>query len=63
MRDVLSRRMALGGLLAVAIVVFIALASGGREAGQPLRVAAAADLYPAFTEIGRLFEAETGRKV
>lgn len=59
----LSRRMALGGLLAVAIVVFIALASGGREAGQPLRVAAAADLYPAFTEIGRLFEAETGRKV
>ncbi len=49
--------------MVVAIVAFFALASGGREGDQPLRVAAAADLHLAFTEISRLFEAETGQKV
>lgn len=32
-------------------------------ASEPLTVAAAASLQPAFTEIGRLFEAETGQPV
>ncbi len=59
----MRRRIALGILSVLAVVAAFALASVGREGDQPLHVAAAADLHLAFTEIGRVFEAETGKKV
>lgn len=37
--------------------------SGSSRAGEPLRVAAASDLATAFPEVGKAFEAATGRKV
>lgn len=36
---------------------------GGAHAGEPLRVAAAADLAMAFAEVGAAFEKDTGKKV
>jgi len=37
--------------------------SGSSRVGEPLRVAAAADLANAFPEVGKAFEAATGKKV
>ena len=37
--------------------------SGSSRVGEPLRVAAASDLASAFPEVGKAFEAATGRKV
>ena len=37
--------------------------SGSSRAGEPLRVAAASDLATAFPEVGKAFEAATGKKV
>lgn len=37
--------------------------SGSSRVGEPLRVAAASDLATAFPEVGKAFEAATGRKV
>src|SRR5512142_3100513 len=37
--------------------------SGSSRVGEPLRVAAASDLATAFAEVGKAFEASTGKKV
>jgi molybdate transport system substrate-binding protein len=49
------------GLLALALAT--ACKHSAPPEGAPLRVAAAADLSEAFTEVGATFEKETGRKV
>lgn len=54
MRKALSMLAIVGGLLAGS------LAARAQEASVTLTVSAASDLTPAFEEIGRLFEAETG---
>jgi molybdate transport system substrate-binding protein len=56
-------------LAGVAVAVLVAGATGcAADAGavtadEPLLIAGAADLRPAFTELGRTFEAETGERV
>ena len=51
--------------VALVLVACQASSSAGasKSAGAPITVAAAADLQFALTEIGKLFQAETGRKV
>jgi molybdate transport system substrate-binding protein len=54
--------------LPLAVIVLVAAGCGRGSAGandleEPLLVAAAADLRPAFEEIGAAFEAETGHRV
>jgi molybdate transport system substrate-binding protein len=62
--DRLSPPVALAAtLLVVALAAACAPASASRGEGETLTVAAAADLQFAFTEIGRLFEEETGARV
>ncbi|AKU93477.1 Molybdenum ABC transporter, periplasmic molybdenum-binding protein ModA [Labilithrix luteola] len=55
------------GALALAVSLLPACGRSGEHAGarkgEPLRVAAAADLAIAFEEVGKAFEAESGKKV
>lgn len=55
------------GALAVAVTLLPACGRNGEHAGalrgEPLRVAAAADLAVAFEEVGKAFEAQSGKKV
>ncbi len=58
----------LARMIALALVLIVSGCSGSESAGgqanrPEIIVAAAADLIPAFEEIGRLFERETGTKV
>lgn len=67
-----SPRLDRSGRAAIAAVALLgAFAAGcgksgggdGSRRGEPLRVAAAADLALAFTEVGKAFEASSGKKV
>lgn len=53
------------GLLVLALLIGLSACGGttGKSSQETLTVAAAADLTYAFTEIGALFEAETGHRV
>jgi molybdate transport system substrate-binding protein len=60
------RSFAVAGTLAVAALAAFAVAGCKRSPppnGEPLHVAAAADLADAFPEVGKAFEKETGRPV
>ena len=54
---------AAAALLAVMLLAGCGTAEGSSTAGEPLLVAAASDLQPAFRELGEIYTEQTGRPV